>query len=154
MIKQVNFLKGIKNRILDKIKHITTTNKPLASLIMVGFNTFTTCCVMSTTPLNFASGAIFGVRLGSVIQITGCLIGASINHWISKYLAYDWINRKVSNSDRLKNISDAIKAEGLYMVIVSRLSPIFPFATISYILGSTNINFKDYLLGTAIGFSP
>jgi len=69
-------------------------------------------------------------------------------------LAYDWVNKKVSNSDRLKNISDAIKAEGLYMVIVSRLSPIFPFATISYILGSTNINFKDYLLGTAIGFSP
>ena len=48
----------------------------------------------------------------------------------------------------------AIGVRGFYVVLLTRLSPIFPFNLLNYFLGLTKIRFTHYLLASWIGMAP
>lgn len=48
----------------------------------------------------------------------------------------------------------AIGKEGFKIILLLRLSPIFPFALSNYFYGVTAVNFVDYITGTMLGFLP
>jgi uncharacterized membrane protein YdjX (TVP38/TMEM64 family) len=92
--------------------------------------------------------------IGSTVTLCGCVLGAIIAFVIGRYLARNWAKKKLQESPKLKALSYLIKKEGLSIIILSRLSPVFPFPILSYILGVTSISFWKYSLGTAIGLLP
>ena len=63
-------------------------------------------------------------------------------------------DKSTSNSNTLIKLDKAIGKEGFKLLILIRLSPIFPFSVTNYLYGASSIDFGPYLLVTLIGFVP
>jgi uncharacterized membrane protein YdjX (TVP38/TMEM64 family) len=99
-----------------------------------------------------AGGALFGPSLGSIINLNGATLGATLAFLIARYLAADWVSRKAGG--RLKQLIDGVEAEGWRFVAFVRLVPLFPFNLSNYALGLTRIPLSHYVLASFIAMGP
>lgn len=103
--------------------------------------------------LTLGAGVLFGIAMGSVYVFIGASVGATLAFLVGRYLARGWVSQKIEGNVKFKAIDDAIAREGLKIVILTRLSPVFPFNLLNYGLGITRVSLKDYILGF-IGMIP
>lgn len=123
-----------------------------APVIFVALFAFGTALFVPGAAFGLAGGALFGPVLGSVLNLTGATLGATLAFLIARYLAADWVNRKAGG--RLKQLIDGVEAEGWRFVAFMRLVPLFPFNLSNYALGLTRIPLSHYVLASFIAMSP
>ena len=99
--------------------------------------------------LTLGAGVVFGVVLGSFYVFIGASIGATAAFLVGRYLARGWVAEKIQGNNKFQAIDEAVGKEGLKIVLLTRLSPIFPFTLLNYAYGVTGVSLKDYLLGCA-----
>jgi len=104
--------------------------------------------------LTLGAGVIFGVLWGSIYVSIGSIFGATFSFLIGRYLARDWVAKKLESYEKFKAIDQAVGEEGWKIVGLTRLSPIFPFNLLNYAFGLTNVSLKDYFLASWIGMLP
>ena len=103
--------------------------------------------------LTLGAGVLFGVWLGSVYVFIGATLGSIAAFLIGRYLARDWVAKKIGDNDKFTAIDRAVGKEGLKIVLLTRLSPAFPFNLLNYAFGVTGVSIKDYVIGS-IGMIP
>jgi uncharacterized membrane protein YdjX (TVP38/TMEM64 family) len=103
--------------------------------------------------LTLKGGCLFGVFWGSIYVLIAALVGASLAFLIGRYLSRDWVCQKMEKNPKFKAIDRAVAKEGWKIVLLTRLSPVFPFNLLNYAFGVTQVSFKDYLLGS-LGIIP
>jgi len=99
--------------------------------------------------LTLGAGVVFGLVLGSFYVFIGATIGATAAFLVGRYLARGWVAEKIQGNNKFQAIDEAVGKEGLKIVLLTRLSPIFPFNLLNYAYGVTGVSLKDYLLGSA-----
>jgi uncharacterized membrane protein YdjX (TVP38/TMEM64 family) len=127
---------------------------PWGPVALIGVYVF--CCVFlipASIP-TFAAGILFGVFRGSLVAMAGGVLGACAAYWIGRFLARDWMARRIARSRRITALDNAADEHGLTVVILSRLSPIAPYVLLNYAFGLTKVSFWKYLLGTLVGVAP
>ncbi|MER3434094.1 MAG: hypothetical protein C4288_11855 [Leptolyngbya sp. ERB_1_1] len=105
------------------------------------------------TILTLGAGAVFGVVAGSVYVFVGSTLGAIAAFLVGRYWARDWVARRIEGNEKFKAIGDAVAKEGLKVVILTRLSPVFPFTLLNYAFGVTRVTLKDFAIG-CVGMIP
>ena len=103
--------------------------------------------------LTLGAGVLFGIVRGSIYVFFGATIGATLAFLVGRYLARGWISQKIEGNQKFNAIDKAVGKEGLKIVLLTRLSPVFPFNLLNYGLGITGVNLKDYVLGS-VGMIP
>lgn len=103
--------------------------------------------------LTLGAGVLFGVIKGSIFVFFGATIGATLAFLVGRYIARGWISKKIEGNQKFSAIDQAVGKEGLKIVLLTRLSPIFPFNLLNYGLGVTGVSLKDYVLGS-VGMIP
>jgi uncharacterized membrane protein YdjX (TVP38/TMEM64 family) len=103
--------------------------------------------------LTLGAGVVFGVVMGSVYVFIGATIGATAAFLVGRYLARGWVAKKIAGNAKFKAIDASVGREGLKIVLLTRLSPVFPFNLLNYAYGVTGVSLKDYVLGS-IGMIP
>ncbi len=103
--------------------------------------------------LTLGAGVVFGVVLGSIYVFIGATIGATCAFLVGRYLARGWISQKIADNEKFAAIDKAVGKEGLKIVLLTRLSPVFPFNLLNYGLGVTGVSLKDYVIGS-VGMIP
>ncbi len=104
--------------------------------------------------LTLGAGAIFGVVKGSVFVSVGSTLGATAAFLVGRYIARDWVARKIAKNEKFTAIDQAVGGEGWKIVGLTRLSPVFPFSLLNYAYGLTNVSLRDYVLASWIGMMP
>ena len=99
--------------------------------------------------LTIAAGAIFGLAAGTAYVFIGATLGACAAFLLARSFARAAIERRLAGNPRFAAIDRAIAAEGLWIVCLLRLSPLFPFSLGNYALGLTRVRFRDYALACA-----
>ena len=103
--------------------------------------------------LTLGAGVVFGIFEGSIYVFVGATIGATLAFLVGRYLARGWISKKIAGNQKFSAIDRAVGNEGLKIVLLTRLSPIFPFNLLNYGLGITGVSLRDYVLGS-VGMIP
>lgn len=103
--------------------------------------------------LSLGAGVVFGVVWGSIYVLVGAIIGETCAFLLGRYIARDWISRKIAGNKIFDALNQALNQEGLKIILLTRLSPLFPFSVLNYAFGITGISLKDYFLGS-IGLIP
>jgi uncharacterized membrane protein YdjX (TVP38/TMEM64 family) len=99
-----------------------------------------------------AGGALFGPVLGTVWNLVGGTLGATLAFLAARYLASDWVARKTAG--RLRQLVEGVEAEGWRFVALMRLVPLVPFNLLNYALGLTRIRLTHYTLATLVCMAP
>jgi uncharacterized membrane protein YdjX (TVP38/TMEM64 family) len=103
--------------------------------------------------LTLGAGVVFGVGLGSVYVFIGATLGATAAFLVGRYLARGWVSQKIAGNRKFRAIDEAVGREGFKIVLLTRLSPVFPFNLLNYAYGVTGVSLKDYVLAS-IGMIP
>ncbi|MEP0858016.1 TVP38/TMEM64 family protein [Trichocoleus sp. DQ-U1] len=103
--------------------------------------------------LTLGAGVVFGVILGSTYVFIGATLGAAAAFLVGRYLARGWVSKQIENNPKFEVIDQAVAEEGFKIVLLTRLSPIFPFNLLNYSFGITQVSLKDYFLAS-IGMIP
>jgi uncharacterized membrane protein YdjX (TVP38/TMEM64 family) len=103
--------------------------------------------------LTLAGGAVFGVTEGTAYVFVGETLGGAAAFLLSRRVARRPFERRLASSPRFAAIDRAISGEGLKIVFLLRLAPIFPFCFLNYALGLTEIRFRDYMVAS-VGMLP
>lgn len=103
--------------------------------------------------LTLGAGVVFGVILGAIYVFIGATLGATAAFLVGRYLARGWVSQQIENNTKFRAIDQAVAREGLKIVLLTRLSPVFPFNLLNYALGVTQVSLKDYFLGS-VGMIP
>jgi uncharacterized membrane protein YdjX (TVP38/TMEM64 family) len=104
--------------------------------------------------LTVGAGAAFGVLTGSILVSIGATLGASAAFLVGRYLARDWVRRKLGHNPAFMAIDRAVAEEGWKIVFLTRLAPVFPFFLMNYAYGLTRVPLRHYVLATWIGILP
>jgi uncharacterized membrane protein YdjX (TVP38/TMEM64 family) len=106
------------------------------------------------TPLTLSAGYLFGMVQGFSIVLVSATIAASVAFFIGKTFLRTWVEETLETQPKFKKIDKAIGKEGFKLLLLVRLSPVFPFAISNYLYGASSINFSAYFWGTILGFAP
>ncbi|MEK7282750.1 MAG: TVP38/TMEM64 family protein [Acidobacteriota bacterium] len=104
--------------------------------------------------LTVGAGAIYGLGWGFVAVSAGSTLGAAGAFLVARYLARDRVERWARANPRFAAIDEAVGREGWKIVLLTRLSPVFPFTLLNYLYGLTRVPFAAYVLASFIGMMP
>lgn len=103
--------------------------------------------------LTLGSGVLFGLGWGTVYVIIAATLGATIAFWIGRNFARNWVADKIAGYPKFGAIDRAVAKQGFKIVLLTRLSPLFPFNLLNYAFGITQVSLRDYVMGS-IGMLP
>ena len=103
--------------------------------------------------LTLAAGAIFGLGEGVVYVFIAAVLGSSAAFFVARYVARSAIERRLAGNERFASIDRAVGEQGRKIVLLLRLSPVFPFNLLNYGLGLTKVHFRDYFMAS-VGMLP
>jgi uncharacterized membrane protein YdjX (TVP38/TMEM64 family) len=126
---------------------------PLGPFAFIAGYAAATLAFVPGSVLTLAGGAIFGLLNGSIYALTGATLGATLSFLLARYAAREAVERRLEGNPRFQAIDHAVGQQGLKIVLLLRLSPIFPFNLLNYALGLTKIPLKSYLFAS-IGMLP
>ena len=110
-------------------------------------------CLLPGSWLSMLSGFLYGTWLGSLVVFLGAFIGAHLTFYLGRTFLKEWAQKKVSNFPKVQIMEKAVKREGLKVVLLTRLSPVFPFGLLNFTYGLSEVKVRDFTLGM-IGILP
>lgn len=108
-------------------------------------------------PFVIAGGLLYGHTWGLLYAMLGASIGAALSFLVSRYIGSDWMSRQMAkriDTHKWESLQKMTQKHGWKIVIMLRLTPIFPFTPLNYALGLTNIRFSHYIIATILGIFP
>jgi uncharacterized membrane protein YdjX (TVP38/TMEM64 family) len=99
------------------------------------------------------AGALYGTLWGSVLVFVGACLGAEAAFLLGRHWLRDWARRRLERVPRLAAIEQAVSREGLRLVLLTRLSPAFPFSLLNLAYGLSAVSLRDYSIGL-LGILP
>ncbi|MBI5444904.1 MAG: TVP38/TMEM64 family protein [Deltaproteobacteria bacterium] len=127
---------------------------PWGAVLFIGLYIVACVLLLPGSILTLGAGVVFGVVKGSAIVSVAGTLGATAAFLVGRYLARDWVARKIEGNVKFKTIDDAVAREGWKIVGLTRLSPVFPFNLLNYAYGLTKVTLRDYFFASWIGMLP
>ena len=97
---------------------------------------------------------LFGWLLGFTLSLIGSILGSSLGFWLARFLGQEWVYAKLANSDKLSQWANLSPKKSFYLIILARLTPIFPSAVVNYAAGLSPMKFQLFLAATLLGKIP
>jgi uncharacterized membrane protein YdjX (TVP38/TMEM64 family) len=135
---------------LDAIAQLGAWGPVLFALLYV----MATVLFLPGSILTLGAGAVFGLARGFAIVSISATLGATAAFLVGRYVAREWIARKIEGNPKFKVIDEAVAREGWKIVALLRLSPVVPFNVLNYAFGVTRVSLRDYVLASWIGMMP
>ena len=104
--------------------------------------------------LTLGAGVLFGVIKGSIIVSVAATAGATCAFLVGRHIARDWVSKRIQSNPKFQAIDEAVAREGWKIVVLTRLSPVFPFNLLNYAYGLTRVSLRDYFFASWIGMMP
>ncbi|MEB3169838.1 MAG: TVP38/TMEM64 family protein [Synechococcaceae cyanobacterium] len=99
------------------------------------------------------AGALYGTVLGSAVVFVGASLGAVVVFLLGRGALRDWARARLAAAPKLRAVEQAVSREGLRLVLLTRLSPAFPFSLLNLAYGLSEVSLRDYTIGL-IGILP
>lgn len=125
----------------------------VGGLIFAGIFVLVQLFMVPVSPLGMAAGLFFGFWKGFFALMLGCAAGATVNFFLVRWFARDYVRRKMGGNEKFRLIETAIAREGWRIVALLRFVPI-PFGLANYCYGLTPIPFVPYLAATCLAIIP
>jgi uncharacterized membrane protein YdjX (TVP38/TMEM64 family) len=104
--------------------------------------------------LTLGAGVVFGVVQGSIAVSIGATLGATSAFLVGRYLARNWVAKRIAGNQKFNAVDEAVGKEGWKIVLLTRLSPVFPFNLLNYAYGLTKVSLRHYFFASWIGMMP
>ncbi|MEB3184774.1 MAG: TVP38/TMEM64 family protein [Cyanobacteriota bacterium] len=126
---------------------------PLGALLFVPLYALWVTLLLPGVWASMLAGALYGPWWGSVIVFAGACLGAEAAFLLGRHWLREWARARLAALPKLQAVEQAVSREGLKLVLLTRLSPAFPFSLLNLAYGLSEVSLRDYTLGL-IGIVP
>ena len=126
---------------------------PLGGLVFIPLYAAWVTLLLPGVWASILAGALYGTWWGSLIVFVGACLGAEAAFLLGRYWLRDWTSKRLKQYPKLQAVERAVSREGLKLVLLTRLSPAFPFSLLNLVYGLSEVSLRDYNIGL-IGILP
>jgi uncharacterized membrane protein YdjX (TVP38/TMEM64 family) len=132
---------------------LTALQSPWGALAFVPLYALWVTLLLPGVWASMLAGALYGTGWGSVVVFVGACLGAEAAFLLGRHWLRDWARARLSALPKLQAMEQAVSREGLKLVLLTRLSPAFPFSLLNLAYGLSEVSLRDYSVGL-IGILP
>lgn len=127
---------------------------PWAPLVIIGLQGLQAMISpLPAWPITMAAGAYFGSVWGTLLSLTGGMLGASINFWLARRFGQGLVRRTLG--ERWVERAGQLKPHHyLVLSLFGRLIPIASFDAVAYLAGVGRISLPLFLTMALLGQAP
>lgn len=114
----------------------------------------TTLLLIPGSVLTIGAAGIFSFWKALMVVVIGANLGALGAFWLTRTFLRERVALWAAGNPKFASLDRAIGREGFKMVLLVRLSPVFPFTLLNYLLGLTTVRTSSYVLANLIGMLP
>jgi uncharacterized membrane protein YdjX (TVP38/TMEM64 family) len=126
---------------------------PVGAVLFVPLYALWVTLLLPGVWLSMVAGLIYGPWFGSLLVFIGACLGAEAAFLLGRTLLRGWAQRRLAALPKLQAVEQAVSREGLKLVLLTRLSPAFPFSLLNLAYGLSEVSLRDYTIGL-IGILP
>ena len=134
-------------------KLLDLLRSPEGALVFVPLYALWVTLLLPGVWASMLAGALYGTWWGSLIVFVGACLGAEAAFLLGRTWLRNWARRRLAAVPKLLAIEQAVSREGLKLVLLTRLSPAFPFSLLNFAYGLSEVSLRDYTIGL-IGILP
>lgn len=136
------------------IESVISSAGPLAPIVFVILYIISAVFLIPGSFLTVAAGFLFGPLVGTLAVSVGSTLGATAAFLVGRSLARPWVLSKFGNESRIRSLDTAIGSQGAKIVLLLRLSPLFPYSVLNYALSLTSVPLGSYIAASWAGMLP
>ena len=123
-------------------------------LIMAALYIVCTVFLVPGSAISIAAGTLFGFKIGLLTVLVGANLGALCAFLLARSFLREKVEAWAAKAPKFRALDHAIGREGFKIVLLTRLSPLFPFVWLNYLLGLTAVRTGAYAAANLIGMLP
>ena len=149
----IHFSGALRHFDAETLREMVASWGMLAPAIYMLLYTVAPVMFLPGLPITIAGGILFGPVWGVIYSIIGATAGASAAFLISRYVARDWVQTKLTGP-RWQKLEQSVEKNGWKIVAFTRLIPLFPFNLLNYAFGLMSIRFLPYAITSFVCMLP
>lgn len=141
-------LKFLENMVQDNL---------LLAVLIYTVLTIVSCVVLALPGVTFAiiSGLVFGPVLGTICCSVATTLGAMVAFVVGRFFLQDSIKPMAMKNKYLKKwLFDETGSNEIFILMITRLVPLFPYNLQNFAYGVTDIKFSTYSICSLIFMLP
>ena len=141
-------LKFLENMVLDNL---------LLAVLIYTVLTIVSCVVLALPGVTFAiiAGLVFGPVLGTICCSVATTLGAMVAFVVGRFFLQDSIKPMAMKNKYLKKwLFDETGSNEIFILMITRLVPLFPYNLQNFAYGVTDIKFSTYSICSLIFMLP
>jgi uncharacterized membrane protein YdjX (TVP38/TMEM64 family) len=111
-------------------------------------------CLIPCTAMGLLAGYLFGLSLGVPAAVIGGNLGAWSAFFLGRTLLRGRVETWAADRPRFSAVERAVAQNAMKIIVCLRLSPIFGYTLMNYLLALTSVPFWKFALATVIGMLP
>lgn len=127
-------------------------SSPTAPFIVIGAFIVSGLLIVPLTLMLLATAFAFNPMASFFYAMSGALASAAVVFALGRLLGRDTV-RKFAGG-RVNELSRRLARRGIFAIALARMIPILPFTVMNLVAGASNVTFREFMIGTAIGLSP
>lgn len=104
--------------------------------------------------ITMLAGVVYGPWLGTAVVSPASVLGASVAFLLGRSVLRAAVERKMAGSRRFAALQTAMRREGFKILVLVRLSPVFPYSVVNYAFGITPLPLGAYAFGSWLAMLP
>ncbi|AYD41246.1 TVP38/TMEM64 family protein [Clostridium fermenticellae] len=108
--------------------------------------------ILPSSIMSILAGNIFGPYKALFLNLLGCFGAGSVAFFISRILGKSFVDKLLKG--RALTLGSNIEKHGFKIMLIMRLSFIFPYDPLSFAAGLSKMKYRDFIFGTLIGILP
>lgn len=141
---------------LDYLETLVKENLMMAVLLYTGL-TIVGCVVLALPGVSFAiaAGLLFGPFLGTICCSIATTVGAMIAFLVGRFFLKDSVEPMAKKNKYLKKwLFDESGKNDIFILMITRLVPLFPYNLQNFAYGVTDMSFATYSVCSLIFMLP
>lgn len=110
--------------------------------------------LLPAAALTLATGFLFPFVPALVTISLGSTLAAAVVFLFGRTVARAWVEARFGHDPRFRALDRAVAERGFLIVLLTRLSPAFPYVVLNYAYSLTRISFRDFVVASWIGMLP
>lgn len=99
-------------------------------------------------------GAVFGTWIGSLISLSGALLGAVVMFLMARYGFRDWAQRMLQKYPKVKEYESYFEKNAFLGILFVRIVPVVPSPAVNILSGISRVSVVTFFLATLLGKIP
>ena len=140
----------VQSWLLDVLELLRT---PFGALLFIPIYALWVTLLLPGVWASMLAGVLYGPWLGSAVVFIAASLGAEVVFLLGRHWLRGWARQRLKQWPKLHAVEQAVNQEGLKLVLLTRLSPAFPFSLLNLAYGLSAVSLRDYSIGL-IGILP